>query len=154
MERARSAQLAFSYLRTVAENRKSLKQHFFECNECNLPFSSQRERIYGEPLTQATKVLPDRLSDSGLLEAIYNREKYRSTIPYLPCLHSHFSNSLVSSPFGTSLLAVFHLLEAPKFLCPAGFSIKFLIFRVSGLSSPSQITLDLCPLSAKILARA
>ena len=61
---------------------------------------------------------------------------------YLHRLHNHFSNSSGSRPFGISLLAVFHFLEAPKFLCPVGFSINFLIFRVSGLSSPSHITLD------------
>jgi len=68
-----------------------------------------------------------------LLEGIHNGEEYRSTIPYLPCLHNHLSNLPVSSPFGTSPLAVFHLVEAPKFLCPAEYSIKFFIFRVSRL---------------------
>jgi len=71
---------------------------------------------------------------------------HRPITPYLPCLHNHLSNPLVSSPFGTSPLAVFHLVEAPKFLWPAGFFIKFFTFRVSGLSSPSQITRDSCPL--------
>ena len=77
---------------------------------------------------------------------------HRPITPYLPCLHNHLSNPPASSPFGTGTLAVFHLLEAPKFLWLAGFSIKFFAFRVSGLSSPSQITLDLCPLPAKTLA--
>ena len=79
---------------------------------------------------------------------------HRLTTPYLSCLHNHLSNPPVSSPFGTSFLAVFHLVEAPKLMWPAGFSIKFFTFRVAGLSSPSQITLDLCALSAKTLARA
>ena len=103
------------------------------------------------------------LSSSGLLSTsevsldstLYTASCFRRSITsYLPCLHNHLSKSSASSPFGTSPLAVFHLVDAPKFLCPAGFFIKFLTFRVSGLSSPSQITLDLWPLFAKTLARA
>lgn len=100
-------------------------------------------------------------SDSSLLTSSLRCKRSSTTekntdptIPYLPFLHNHFSNPSVSSSFGTSPLAVFHLLETSKFLCPAGLSIKFLNSRVSGLYSPSQITLDLYPLSAKTLARA
>jgi len=75
------------------------------------------------------------------------QRKHRSIIPYY--LHNHFSNQqcLVSSPLGINLFAVLHLLDAPKFLCQAGFSIKLLICCVSGLSSPSHTSLDLNPLS-------
>ena len=79
---------------------------------------------------------------------------HQTTIPYLTCLHNYPSNSPASSPFGTMPLAVFHLVEAPKFLCLVGFSIKFFTFRLSGPSSPSQKSHDPCPLCTKMLARA
>ncbi len=77
------------------------------------------------------------MSGVSLDRAFYTAACFRRpTTPYLPCLHNHLSNPPASSPFGTSPLADFHLVEAPKFLWPAGFLIKFLTFCVSGLSSP------------------
>ena len=113
------------------------------------------DKLY-RPMIRSTERLPNiwRVNRMRKCSQDVAASKRPSTIPYFPCLHNHFSNPSVSRPFGTSLLAVFHLSEAPKFLCLAGFSIKFLIFCVSGLSSPSQIILDLYPLSAKTLARA
>ena len=65
----------------------------------------------------------------------------RPATPHYPSLHNHISKAPASSPFGTRLSAVFRLVEAPKFLWPAGLSIKLLTLRVPGLSSPSQIAL-------------
>jgi hypothetical protein len=53
------------------------------------------------------------------------------------------SQTLVCSPLGTEPFAAFQLWEAPKFLCFARFSIKLWIWRVSRLSSPSHVALDL-----------
>jgi hypothetical protein len=110
-------------------------------------------KLYRPMMIRSTERLPNIWRVNQMRK--YSQGASASKRPsYFPCLHNHFSNPSVSRPFGTSPLAAFHLLEAPKFLCLAGFSIKFLIFCVSGLSSPSQIILDLYPLSAKTLARA
>lgn len=79
---------------------------------------------------------------------------YTPPTPSLPYLHNHLSNSQASSPFGTNPSVLSHLVEAPKDLWLPGFSIRFFTVRVSGLSSPSQITLDPFSLSPKTLARA